>query len=68
MEIWTFAASLLGSVLKMVPDLYEQFKNAGYEDVAGLRKADIRLSVAFGGGEGEAIESQRELEALLPPE
>jgi hypothetical protein len=64
----SFIAELLVAVVKLAPELYEKFKSAGYDDAVELRKASVKVYIAFGGEEGDAVKKQRELEALLPPQ
>ena len=62
MEWLTFALDIAP---KLVLELIRILKDTG-KDVKELRKQPITVSVSFGGGEGDAIVVQREIEALLP--
>lgn len=62
MEWLTFALDI---VPKLVLELIKLLRDTG-KDVKELRKQPMTVSVSFGGGEGDAIVVQREIEALLP--
>lgn len=64
MEWLTFALDI---VPKLVLELIKLLRDTG-KDVRELRKQPMTVSVSFGGGEGDAIVVQREIEALLPDE
>lgn len=64
---------LAGELLvKLVPSLIdiiaEAIGDGGEAKAEELRKQPITVSIAFGGGEGEAVKVQREIEGNLPDE
>lgn len=52
-------------VPKLVMEIIKLCQDTG-KDVKEMRKLPMTVSVSFGGGEGDAIKVQREIEALLP--
>ena len=64
MEWFSFAMEI---VPKIVMELIQIFQDTG-KDVKEARKLPMTVSVTFGGGEGDAVVVQREIEALLPDE
>lgn len=66
MNLGKFVIELVVATVKLAPKLYDDFKKAGFEDAKELRKAKVTVYVAFEGGEGDAVKTQRELEAQLP--
>ena len=68
-EGWTMEAFLVAFIVKCVklaPEIYKQFKESGLDAATALRRSEVRVYVAFGGGEGGAVKEQRTIEALLP--
>lgn len=62
MEWLAFALDI---VPKLVMEIIKLCQDTG-KDVKELRKQPMTVSVSFGGGDGDAIVVQREIEALLP--
>jgi hypothetical protein len=51
------------ALIEAITDLVE---TQGKEKAVELRDRPLKISVSFGGGEGEAVVAQREVEAKLP--
>jgi len=64
-----WAPILKAVFVEAIPALVDLIKSAieaGEDQAAELRGKPITISVAFGGGEGEAVVYQRTIEAKLP--
>ena len=64
-------ATLVIEILKAaIPPLIDAvadlMKDKSEEEVKELRKQPMKVSIAFGGGEGESAEALTEIEAKLP--
>ena len=65
----TMVVEILKAVVPLLIDaVAELMKDKTEEEVAALRKQPIKISVAFGGGEGETVKALAEVEAKLPDE
>jgi len=60
-------AEILKAVLPpLIEAVVEMMKDKTEEEVAELRKRPLKVSIAFGGGEGESAKTLAEIEAKLP--
>lgn len=65
---FAIAGALLSKVLPVVVELILDAISGDEHTAEELRNKSITVSIAFGGGEGDAVKVLREIEADLPPE